>query len=142
MLSILATTVATPEKWPWTVGLQYLTNPADADGGGEPARVDLGNVRDEQHVRAALLGQPGVPLLVSRVGRQVGRLVELARVDEQPHRDKVGGCPGRSDQRKVPVVEPPHGRHQGDSAVAGQLGADLRDGAYGPRRQVTSASTS
>ena len=108
MLSILATTVATPEKWPWTVGsLQYLTNPADAHGGGEPARVDLGNVRDEQHVRAALLGQPGVPLLVSRVGRQVGRLVELARVDEQPHHDKVGGCPGRSDQRKVPVVEPP-----------------------------------
>ena len=108
MLSILVTTVATPEKWPWTVGsLEYLTNPADAHGGGEPARVDLGNVRDEQHVRAALLGQPGVPLLVSRVGRQVNRLVELARVDEQPHHDNVGGCPGRSDQRKVPVVERP-----------------------------------
>ena len=151
MFSSLVTTVATPSKWAdaAVLALERLRDAADVHRGGEAGRVHLGELRREEQVGAGLGRQGAVAALVARVGRQVARLVELGRVDEERDDDLVARGARATDEAQMAVVQRAHGRDEADDALGAsrlaQGGAQLGDGAHGPHAataRVASARTS
>ncbi len=110
----MATTVATPSKWPgraapssgWAIAPTVTVV-------SKPARVDLPGGRGEDQVDALLLAHLEVAGLVPRVLRVVRRNGELARVDEDRDHGRAVGGPCLADQRAVALVQP---AHRGDEA--------------------------
>ena len=97
MLNSLRQTVATPRKWPGRCSPSRTAGELlDVDPGLEAGRVDLLRGGREEDVDARLLGQRRVALLVARVGSEVGRVVELGRVDEDAGDDGVALLPRRA----------------------------------------------
>ena len=119
-LNRIATTVATPSKWPGPGGaLERLGDGADAHGRVEARRVDLLDRRREHEVGALLGADLDVARLVARVLLEVRRVAELARVDEDRDdgRRVLGARP--LDQRSMALVQPAHRRHEADRARGG-----------------------
>ncbi len=101
----------------------------DRDDRVEARRVDLLDRRGEDEVDALRLADGEVARLVARVLREVGRDVELARVDEDRHDGRRVGGPGLAHQRAMAVVQPAHRRDEADRARGvGQGGAKLGAG--------------
>ncbi len=113
--------------------LQWRGNGPDADQRIETRRVDLLDRWRPDEVRAGLDAGLQVASLVAWVALVVGRLVELAWVDEDRDHGRriVRARPGH--ERTVAVVQPAHGRHQTDGPRrAGERGAQLGAGAQDP----------
>ena len=116
--------------------LERLGDGPDRHGRVEARRVDLLDRRREDDVDALGLADREVARLVARVARVVGRLVELARVDEDRH-DRRGALVARaSHQRAVTVVKPAHRRHEADRP----WGVGERVAQLGPRAQRRASS--
>src|SRR4029078_11008797 len=88
----------------------------------EARRVDLVDRRREDEVEALVLADREVAGLVAGVLLEVGRLVELARVDEDRRDPRRVVGPGPLHQRAVAVVDPAHRRHQADRTGGGGEG--------------------
>ena len=91
-------TVATPRKWSGPMGaFEAARQLLDVDPGLEAGRVDLVRHRGEEHVGAGTCGDFRIPFLVPGVRVEIGRFVELRRVDEDADDDRVafGTAPRR-----------------------------------------------
>jgi hypothetical protein len=88
-------------------------------------RVDGGDLGQEDEIAAGRGEARRIALLVARIALEVGRVVELRRVDENRDDDARSVLPRQLDQRQVAVVERAHGRHEADPFAGG---APLADG--------------
>ena len=67
-----------------------------------------------------------------RIARQVGRIVELSRVDEDADERAVVFSAAAPDERQVPLVQRAHGRHEPEGDACPDLGTAL----VAPRGEV------
>src|SRR5262245_38883298 len=81
-------------------------------------RIDLLRGRQEQRIHARGFEQACVARVVARIFLEVAPRVELNRIDEDRHGDRVAVPLRLTHQRQMPLVKCPHGRHQGDRAAA------------------------
>ena len=95
-------------------------------------------MRREDDVDALLFRDREVAGLVARVGREIGRLVELGRVDEEGHDNAVVFAAGGREERPMAGVECAHGRYQAGPRRVLELG----DGADDPHAIAAVASAS
>ena len=118
--SSLATTVATPSKWPGRASpSQRSDTPDDADRGREAVGIDVVDRRQPQQVAAGFLEHRARPLPPAadsgRGPRSAPNCVGLTKIVAatlSARRLRLG------DQRHVPGVERAHGRHQRERAAA------------------------
>ena len=116
--SSLATTVATPSKWPGRASpSQRSDTPDDADR-GRKAVADRCRSTDGTHSRSqpAASSIAASSLFAARIAAEVLALAELRRIDEDRRGDPVRALLRLGDQRHVPGVERAHRRHQRDRA--------------------------
>ena len=117
MLNSLATTVATPTKWPGrTLAAQALaTARAPRRSVWKPGGYMAAGVGHEGDVDAGRgrLGQ--VALEVARVLGEILLGAELGRVDEDRQHQAVAAAPALLHQRDVAGVQGAHGGHEGRS---------------------------
>ena len=102
--------------------LERLGHAADRHGGREARRVDLLGCGREQVVDPELGGELGVALGVTRVRGQVGRVVELGRVDEQRDDDDVALLARAPHQRQMALVERAHRRDETEPVLPARRG--------------------
>ena len=117
MLNSLATTVATPRKWPGRVAPHRprdndLLDDVDAVIRRVHASVDF---RVKNDVGARLPAQRLVALEIARVCRQVLVRPELGGIDEEADHDDVAVRARQSGSGRVSLVQISHGRHQPDA---------------------------
>ena len=108
------------------------------DPGREAVGIELGCVRREDDVDAVLLRDREVARLVARVRGEVGRVVELRRIDEERHHDALVLAARGGEQRAVAGVERAHRRHE----AGARRGLELGDRADDLHASATVASAS
>ena len=108
------------------LSLQRLGQPTDGDRGREIRGIHLFGGRRKQVVDPDFLRQRAVARLIARVHGEVAPVVELRRVDEQPHDDDVALIAGLAHQRQVAVVKSTHGRDQADHEAGAAVLGDQR----------------
>ena len=112
--------------------LQRERQPLDGHRRVEPGRVDVVDRGEPDEVRAGIRAQPQVGGLAAGVPRKVGRIVELAGIDEDRDRDGPAFVAGSRDQGAVAGMEPAHRGDQPQRSVASikraaELGAAADD---------------
>ena len=133
----LATTVATPSKWPRRCcpsideAREGKTHP-----GVLSRRIHEVDPGSEHHVGPSVLGKLQVTIDIAGIAVQVAHLIELERIDEQAHEHSVVLRRGSAEQRRMTLVQVPHRGDQTDGAhrertAFGEGGCDFHDGGWG-----------
>ena len=91
-----------------------IADPRHPDRRRESGRVELVGRRHPQIVAARFLQLGGIFRLLPGIARQVARVVELQRIDEDRRDRPVRPGLRRLDQRQVPGMQRAHGRNQRD----------------------------
>jgi len=77
-------------------------------------KIDIPGFRVDDQICAGSLGLLEISIQSPRVAFEVGRIVVLSRVDEDPHHHAVVVGAGSADETKMAVVEGAHGGNQTD----------------------------
>ena len=72
---------------------------------------------DESRRGTGLFEQTQVGLLASRIGGEVGRIIELRRIHKYTGHHGVAIATGSLNQRKMPLMERTHSRDKADGAA-------------------------
>lgn len=96
--------------------LQPLGDAPDAHRDEDRTGVQLLDDGCEHPVRTGVHGGTHVRLQGPRIGRKVGGVVELQRIDEDGDDHDVVALPRSPNQRLVPLVERTHRRHEADGS--------------------------
>jgi hypothetical protein len=102
------------------------------DRRGVSVWIDLGDSRQEQRIDTCGSREVCVPWLLARIRGQIGRVVELARVDEDRRDHVIAGAARGSKQGQVPLMQRAHRRNETDPRILPkslELLAHLADGA-------------
>lgn len=94
-----------------TINAVRILAASDAGGGGRAYLAGIGCV---EHVRAEGRELRRVRVFRARIGGEVGRAVELLRIDEERDNHAVGLRQRRAHEAQVPLVQGAHGRHHGN----------------------------
>ena len=103
------------------VPFETVRRARDVDPGGKTLRIHLLDGRHKEEVDTFISRHPGIACFIARIGHEIGRVIELCRVDKNARYGDAALAPRGADQCNVTFVPCPHRRHQADDRAPPEL---------------------